>query len=120
MAFRNTARRVSLGIRSEFGIPSPVRIASGSLKGPGRASVLPALQLGRSLAAEAEADVKTRGARRRGPGVEPRRAKAHAVCLSSRACVYLSSFVVSHTAKATSGTKLMILTGSSILGSHQM
>lgn len=105
MAFKNTARRVSLGIRSEF-----VPLFTRSERQQGR----------RSLAAEAEADVKTRGARRRGPGVEPRRAKAHAVCLSSRACVYLSSFTVSHIAKAMSGTKLMILTGSSILGSHQM
>ena len=34
----------------ETGIPSTVRIASGSLKGPGRASAFPALQLGRCLA----------------------------------------------------------------------
>lgn len=34
----------------ETGIPSPVRIASGSLKEPGRASAFPALQLGRCLA----------------------------------------------------------------------
>lgn len=73
----------------EAGILSPVRIAAGSLKGPGRASAFPALQLGRCLA-RCEGKVfnfgLALGATGRQAGIFP---VAGAVCppQSSRPCI---------------------------------